>query len=310
MKEEFITCATFMIYKQPHDVTHARDRQFCISKHYCWMEKLVVCKNCALQIIPTVQYNNVLLDDLVASVGACVERQLDRSILETLNTKYVTLIGELKMIFEKEEKRYPVSNIIIGLCTADKGNLTYFANIECLRSAKTLDEVFFYIGRECKYFDFTILKTFIDASGCNEAKELMENYIQEIENSLIVGLDLESEYDNTLTEWDKNHTKKLEIICDKKELKIKEVTLIIETLERCLKLPKASVSVKDFKQNCIILICRIPKKVKYYLSNLKIIIHKLKPLSALKIKSLIIDNEMELKIPLDCDTKVIVIKVQ
>ena len=130
----------------------------------------------------------------------------------------------------------------------------------------------------------------------------MDNYIKEIENSIITDLNLK-QYDHLQTE-DTCTTKKLEIICDLNKLNVKELTLIVETVQRCLKLPNASISVKDVKKNCIILVSRIPKNVKYYLLQLKIIIYELKPLSALKIQLLIIDDETELKIPLDCNTKV------
>ena len=239
-----------------------------------------------------------MLDDLVASVGTCVERQLERSILDYLNTKYVTLIENLKKVYKKKKRHYSVSYIITGLCTADKGNLTFFASEECLRLAKTLDDVFFHIGRAYKYFDFTILKTFIDASGCTKAKELMENYIKEIEHTVITGLNLEEEYEC------KGSTKKFEIVCDNYELKVGESDLIKETLQRCLKLPSASISLRGVIRNCIIIVCRVPLEVEYYLFQLKITARELKPLSTLKITSLIVDGKMKLNIPMDCDAEV------
>ena len=249
-------------------------------------------------------YNDILLDDFVASVGACLVHQVDERILCNLPPKYVTLIGELKKVFEKEEKRYPVPNIIISLSAADEDNLTVFSTIECLRSAKTIDEVFLYITIECNCFDFTILKTFIEGSGCTEAKELMENYIKEIENTVIVGLNLQKEYHNVQTERCDGSTKKFEIVCDKNELKAKELNLIVETLRRCFDLPRASVMVTDVKKNCIVLICRVPLKVEYYLLQLRITVHKLIPLSTLKITSLVLDGKMKLNIPMDCDSEV------
>ena len=230
----------------------------------------------------------------------CV-RHLDTNTLERLNEKYVTFIEELKRIFNKDKQRYSVPDIITGLCTADKENLTYFSQIQCLHSVQTINDLMFYIGRECKYFDYTILKTFINGSGCMEAKILMENYIKETENELLTDLDLKLE----AASGDKTNLKKLEIVCDMKKLNVKELTLIVETLQRCLRLPSASVSVKDVIQCCIILECRIPATVKSYLLQLKIVVKKLKPLSRFKVKSLVIDEEFELKIPLDNDTEVI-----
>ena len=207
---------------------------------------------------------------------------------------------ELKRIFNKHKQRYSVPDIITGLCIADKENLTYFSSIKCLCSVQTIEELMFYIGRECKDFDYTILKTFINGSGCVEAKVLMEHYIKEAEDLLLTDLNLKLEQ----ASGDEINMKKLEIVCDKKKLHVKELTLIVETLQRCLNLPSASVSVKDVIQCCVILVCRIPATVKCYLLQLKAIVKELKPLFNLKVKSLLIDEEFELKVPLNCDNEV------
>ena len=245
-----------------------------------------------------------MIDVSMESAERCMECKFNSSILEDLNAKYVTLISDLKCIFKKEEECYPVPDIITGLCTADKGNLTFFAKEDSLRLAKSIDQLFFYIARECKYFDFAILKTFINGSKCLDAKKLMDSYIKEVENSIIVGLNLKVECEKVQNESYENSTKVLKIVCEKDKLQIKELNLIVETVQTCLKLPKASILVKDAKLNCVILICRIPLEVKLYLLQLRIFINELKPLSTLKIKSLIIDEEMELQIPVDCDSKV------
>ena len=132
----------------------------------------------------------------------------------------------------------------------------------------------------------------------------MENYIKEIENTVITSLDLKMECSRIQTEGCEGDTKKFEIVCDKNELDVKELNLIVETLQRCLKLPKASILLKDIIRNCIILVCRVPQQVEYYLLQLRITVCELKPLSVLKITTLIIDSKIKLNIPLDCDTKV------
>ena len=247
---------------------------------------------------------NILIDDLLRSPAIYEKRHLDTSILDDLNAKYVTLIGELKEVFEEEKERYPVRRIITGLCTADKHNLTFFSSERCLRSAKTTDDVFFYIGRECKYFDFTLLKTFIDGSRCTKARDVMENYIKELEESIIINLNLKLEFNNAQIEGYAGSTKKLEISCDKSQLNIKELNLIVDTLHRCLKLPRASIQLIDVVHKCIILVCRILPEVEYYLLQHKFIACELKPLSLFSVTSLKIDGKTKLIIPLDCDTEV------
>ena len=95
----------------------------------------------------------------------------------------------------------------------------------CLRSANTTDDVFFYIGRECKYFEFTHFKIFIDGSRCTKARDIMKNYIKKLEESIIISLNLKLEYSNAQTEWYAGSTKKLNIACDKSQLNIKELNL-------------------------------------------------------------------------------------
>ena len=55
----------------------------------------------------------------------------------------------------------------------------------------------------------------------------MDNYIKEIENSVITDLNLK-EYYHLPTD---DNTKKLEIICDLNKLSVKELALIVETAE-------------------------------------------------------------------------------
>ena len=99
------------------------------------------------------------------------------------------------------------------------------------------------------------------------------------------------------------NSKRFTVICKKDTLKIKELNFIVETLEKCLKLPRGSILVEEVIHNCFILVCRISLKVQL---QPKICASKLKDLSDLKIESLIADDDkMELKIPLDCNTEVI-----
>ena len=85
----------------------------------------------------------VMLNDFVLSPDVPLKRRLSTSTLDDLNAKYVMLLGKLKELF----KDYSIPDIITGLCTADKGNLTFFASIDCLHSAKTIHDVFFILQK-------------------------------------------------------------------------------------------------------------------------------------------------------------------
>ena len=63
----------------------------------------------------------VMLYDFVLSVDIPLKRCLSISTPDDVNAKYVTLLGKLKEV----SKDYSIPDIITGLCTADKGNLTF-----------------------------------------------------------------------------------------------------------------------------------------------------------------------------------------
>ena len=201
-----------------------------------------------------------------------------------------------------KEQWCSVSQIINDLCAADKDHLTFFSSDKLLNSAKTIDDVSSYVKYHCKYCDLGIIKPFIDASKCIKAMKLMKIYFKEIEDTIILDSDLgKLEYGEQRTE-EQNMTQ-LILVCEANhELLVKEYNSIIGVLSGCFKLPKASILLRHVVEGYFI--CKIPLKVQEYLMGLKIIACELKPLSTLlKIKSLIID-EMELQLPLDCDTEV------
>ena len=224
-----------------------------------------------------------------------------------MNIKYIEFLTKLKEVFKKKKKHYPVKNIIFNICAADEDNLTYFSGKDIL-SVTTIDEVFHHIAREFKYFNYTILQTFVDASGCREAKKLMDNYVKDVENILITGFDLKSECDNVQISTEQIY-KTLLVICEKDELSAKKLTSIIETLQQSFNLPRSSVVVRKVIQNCKILECRILPAVEDHLLQCEITAYELRSLSELKIASLVLNDKMELQIPSDCSAKVISVSI-
>ena len=229
-----------------------------------------------------------------------MKRLVDKNILDYLHEKYITLTTNLKKVFKENKDHYSAKDVITGLCTADKRNLTFFSTLECFRTVQTMDEVFQSIGIECKYFDYALLKTYIYGSKCAEAIALMDNYIKEVNSVVITGLNLQLEQ----TESSKSGTKKFEIFYDKDELDIEELNVIREAIQRCFQLPRASILVTAIIKNCIIIVCCIPLEVQNHLLDLRLTAQQLKPLSALHITALILDGSIKLSIPMDCDTEV------
>lgn len=221
-----------------------------------------------------------------------------------MKIKYFTLIEKLTKIFKK--KCYFVPEIILGLCTVDNGHLTFFYADEFFHSAKTIDDIMFYVKYQCNCYDFAITKAFISAIGCSEAMILVDIYTKEIESKAILESDfIKSEYEKMMIEAHKLEKKfaELEIILrEEDELFIKNYSAIIETLCKCFGLPEACILLRNVVKGHII--CRISFEVKKYLMELKLVARELEPLCKLRISYLINDDNMTLTVPLDCDTEV------
>ena len=240
----------------------------------------------------------------------CANAQFDKTIPEGLNKKYNALLVQLEEIFKEEEEHCSIKNTIIRLSADDTHNLTYFSSKECLDSTETVGNMLLYIAKYCKYFSYTILETFVKESRCEKAKKLMEKYTKEIENTEISDLELQSGYGYGQSGEFKYKDNTIRIECDRDKLRIGEINLIIHTLESCLKLPSGSVSMVDILRNPITLLCRVRQEIKNYLSELKYIAHELMPLFAFQIRSFMIDEELEMKIPLNCNTEVIIESIE
>ena len=208
----------------------------------------------------------------------------------SLEMKYTILIIKLKFAFM--EKKHSVPDIISSLCDADKGKFTCFHSEPYLHSAKSIHEIFYFIEKESRYFSYTILERVVKKSGCKKSKELMKNYIQEIENSYVNVQTDNIEYQNNANTF--------VIVYGKDKLLVKELNNIIRALEKCLSLPKASILVRSVTSKRII--CKVSLQVKERVSKFQ---HELKDLSNLRIVSLIIDD---IKIPSDDDNKVNIVK--
>ena len=214
----------------------------------------------------------------------------DSKIIQ-LEKNYKNFTMKLKSVL-KENDHYPVSAIIKHVCIADENKLSIFSEI---LPEKQWEETFNFIVGKCRYFSYTVLEIFIENSGCKNAKTLMKNYIEGVEN-LYINVRTETlEYKQYITT--------LEIICKRDKLLVKELNFIVKQLEKSLELPEASILMKDIIKKCAI-VCEISVNVEDYLLRLNITAHTLRELADLSIESLIVDDKKELKVPSDYDNEV------
>lgn len=168
---------------------------------------------------------------------------------------------------------------------------------ETVTSVKAIFEL---VRGNYRFYDYAMLEKLVDLSHLSEAKKLMGEYILEIQDILIQGLNI-----NIAREYEYyNPTNKMEVSCGMQIISAEQQHFLIITLHKCLGLPPYSVLLKDVKTGSIVLTYEILPNVRDYLRNLTITAHQLKPLVHFKIQHLIINKEVELKVPLNCDTEV------
>ena len=204
------------------------------------------------------------------------------------------------------------SQIINGLCINDEKNISVFASDELnkkvhnMTTNEAMNELFHQVAHDFKYFDCEMLEAFVKGSGCTDAINLFETYYKQIENTLLVDLKLISERDRMQADDDKAKGKAriFKIKCEEEKIDVKKWNLIKQTLNKCFKSPMATFHFNNVKPGCLTFICEISLQAKSYLLQLKITEHQLKPLATMKITCLIIDDEWELKVPLECNNEV------
>ena len=135
-----------------------------------------------------------------------------------------------------------------------------------------------------------------------EAIGLMKQYMEDIKQIVIHNL---PERCQTVKHSDGN---KLKIILQCPDVTARELEFLNKTLNKCFSLSEGYVIIlREVKSGCVILVYEISSEVKGYLLGLKITTCQLKLLADLKmgITYIRIDDEMELRIPLDCSIEVI-----
>ena len=211
--------------------------------------------------------------------------------------------GKLLNDLEDEFKRSgeSIERIRGNLIYADANKLSLLSHpiIETITSIHTM---FTLIRKIYRFYDFSVLKILVRVSNCTEAQKLIHEYEEKINDLLIQDLDLKPLLE-TEEYMHSGNSNKLEILCQMKTMTARQYNFITDTLAT-IGLPPGSVLLKVVIQGSLIIVYEISPRLKDYLLNLSIIARMLKPLADLKIRSLIINDEMELKIPNDCDTEV------
>ena len=208
-------------------------------------------------------------------------------------------MDNLEDIFIKSQ--CPVRNTMRQFVTDERHKLSHFSSPVYNKTLATFTDLFNIIRENYLYYDYFTLKSFVDMSKCEKAMELMKQYVEDINDIPIHNLpprcQMKHSYEN-----------KLEIVCERTQITAEGHAFLIKTFNKCFSLPKDCVILRKIESVGAVLVYEISPKVKDYILSLKNITkHQMKPLTDLKmgINSFRVDDEMELKVSLNYDTKVI-----
>ena len=248
-------------------------------------------------------YNIFVLLILVGSDGTvlneeCRECMLKSKPLTKLKAKYVKVVDEIKHIIVS--KPFKVKDLILKLCSADADHTTVFSTDDVFNKITTVEELFFYILKSCSIYDCELLEAFLESlDECDAAVKLLDDFTQELKQSILQELDLMSE--------SKDQLKPKKLMKGTYTLKVKytgkDCTLAVKKMVQSivyesLHLHIASIIFIGLEEGCIAFVYQISAAVKSYILHYKITTNGLALLALHDIKCLIVDGT-EIPIPLE-----------
>ena len=225
-----------------------------------------------------------------------------------MNYQYIIFLNDLRKILEDKCDR--ISQVLSLFQSSDKHNISMFLNGTELKDlyyepmSTAMDVLFQTICTNWKFFDYGMIDAVVETSESTRAKQLVLNYTERI-NEALKKYDLNSIY-NTIQEkiYKRQNASILKIKCEVEKVYFEEWKSIKAALHKCFSVPEGTFQFDSTIPGCITLIYKSSLQAKNHLLEIKITNCQLKPLATMKITSLIIDDEVELKVPFECNTEV------
>ena len=193
----------------------------------------------------------------------------------------------------------------MSLCSAGDSLSPFCTNKE-LRNAKTVFAVFLFIAEHCDIYKYEVLEIFIMSTECEAAVKVLKEFMDYLENSLLMKLNLLCDDDlrckPLLQPY--GNTRKLTIECKGRSISFKDKKLIQNIICDKFDLPEDSIQFVTLREGSVYLIFEISLKVKEHLLQYKITASTVASFSKYEIARLIIDDEMELEVSAEYDDKV------
>jgi len=202
-----------------------------------------------------------------------------------------------------EEKKLLVDDVVLKLCTYDDG-LTAFSD-DHFKSSKTFLQVSNFVVSHSSIYDYDMLQFFLDTLNCDEAAEMLRDFVMKLETSLMKDLNLMEDYDLYTSSSYKNvamsfgSNKPLVIKCRGYKVSNKDQELIKKLVYEKFELVDVSIQFVRIARGSLALIYRITSSVRMRFLKYKITAGKLKCFANYNISCFII-GELELKVPLEC----------
>ena len=237
-----------------------------------------------------------------------VEHTISSQILTDMKTRYLNFISDLIMLFQRNQ--IDVVPILSMLHSHDKNNLSMFLNSGMIKFCSSMlvsvaIDVMFSEIKQWMFCDYGVIEQIVKGSGKQEAKQMLQDYTNEINEVLMKD---KTKYQPVIGEMynPESNVRVLKIKCEEDNISVGQWNAIKQALCRCFGFPEGTLKFDSTISGCLIIICKFLLQAKNHLMQLKITKRQLKPLTSMRITCLTIDDEVELKVPPECDTEVIV----
>ena len=206
--------------------------------------------------------------------------------LVQLNGRYGNVVDKIKKIIK--QRRYKIKDLVLSLNNVDTDNSTIFST-SAASMISTIDNLFFHIGTNCSIYNYDLLMAFLISIDCKEALTLLEDFTEELRNSVLGELDLMPKVGKSRDCKAGYHALVIKYIGDKCTLETEK--LIRNIICECFHLQTWSVIFDCVQHGCIAVMYRITSVVKSHILQCKITPTDVALLKKSHIKCVIIDNE-------------------
>jgi len=210
--------------------------------------------------------------------------------ISKLKGNYAKVVNQIKDIIDK--KNVDIESLLLNLNVCDTTNLTIFSTDEVFLKVTNTNKLFYEIMKYCSMYDYELLLAFVQSIDCEEAMKLLDDFTEQLKNSILQNLDLLPELKDPKV---LNGTHKLVIKYTGGKCTLESKKIIQDVLYECFHLNRVSIVFKGAEEGCIAFVFQISSAVKSYLLHYQITNEDVVVLTKHSITHVLIDDE-ELKV--------------